>query len=279
MNEKISQAIGRNKALYAVAFLIFAVVSVTFFYIHSLSLDSTQSLRQAWGSAYQIMALFGGVVGLCISRKWGGYKSLVGKAIFFFSIGLLLQSLGQSVNSYYNYFQNQTIPYPSFGDVGFMGSVFAYIAGSVFLARATGFQLSIRSIKGKFFAIGIPLVVLVLSYSYFLQKYIFDWTNSIKIFLDFGYPFGQAFFVSMALLALIMSREYLGGVMKRPLMFIVVALMFQYISDFTFLYQANAGTWYVGGVNDFLYFISYFLMALALINMGSVFKSISTKEA
>jgi hypothetical protein len=279
MNEKISQAIGRNKALYAVAFLIFAVVSVTFFYIHSLSLDSTQSLRQAWGSAYQIMALFGGVVGLCISRKWGGYKSLVGKAIFFFSIGLLLQSLGQSVNSYYNYFQNQTIPYPSFGDVGFMGSVFAYIAGSVFLARATGFQLSIRSIKGKFFAIGIPLVVLVLSYSYFLQKYIFDWTNSIKIFLDFGYPLGQAFYVSMALLALIMSREYLGGVMKRPLMFIVVALMFQYISDFTFLYQANAGTWYVGGVNDFLYFISYFLMALALINMGSVFKSISTKEA
>ena len=34
-----------------------------------------------------------------------------------------------------------------------------------------------------------------------------------------------------------------------PFVFLIVALIFQYISDFTFLYQANAGTWYVGGLN------------------------------
>ena len=54
----------------------------------------------------------------------------------------------------------------------------------------------------------------------------------------------------------------------------MIALMFQYLSDFTFLYQANAGTWYVGGLNDFLYFISYLMMTLSLFIIGSTFDKI-----
>ena len=277
MKDNMSHSMGKNKTTTTIAIVIFAAISAWYLQIHMHALADTESVRQLWGSIYQIMAIFGGIVGLVVSRHWGGYKSLIGRAVLFFSIGLLLQSFGQSVDSYYNYFHNQQIPYPSLGDIGFMGSVLAYIEGAYLLMKASGFRFSVKSLKGKFFAIALPIVILVTCYFFFLQGYVFDWTNKIKILLDFAYPLGQAFYVSLALLVLLMSRNFLGGVMKRPITFLVVALIFQYISDFTFLYQANAQTWYVGGLNDYLYFCSYFLMALSLINMGGLFKVI--KEA
>jgi len=227
-------------------------------------------MRQAWGSAYQVMALFGCIVGLIASKKWNGYKSLIGKAILLFSIGLLLQSFGQSVNSYYNYFENQAIPYPSLGDIGFMGSVIAYIGGAWLLLKASGFQVSARTLKKRLIAIVIPVIILISSYLFFLHGYVFDWSHPIKVILDFAYPLGQATYISIVLIAYLTSLNYNLGAMKWPLFFLLIALAFQYLSDFTFLYQANAGTWYVGGANDFLYFTSYFLMALALLIMGGV---------
>ena len=245
--------------------------------LHSSARFESYITGTAWGSTYQVLAILGGIVGLFVAKRWG-FKSLLGKAILFFSIGLLLQSFGQTVDSYYNFFLNATIPYPSLGDVGFMGSVFAYIIASVFLLKATGIKVSIKSVKGKAIVIGLPLIVLVTCYFFFLQGYQFDWTNKIKIFLDFGYPLGQAAYVSIALMAYLMSKNYFGGTLRLPVVFLIIALVFQYVSDFTFLYQANANTWYVGGLNDFMYFISYTIMTLALIYIGGVHKAIIDQE-
>ena len=270
MKSTFLHSLFKNKFQIWSALSIFVIISSWFLYIHTLDFNSSLRIRQAWGSLYQIMAVFGGVIGLAVSNKWGGNKSLLGKAIMFFSIGLLLQSFGQSVDSYYNFFKNATIPYPSLGDLGFMGSVVAYIAGAAYLMKATGFGFSIKSLKGKAVAVLIPLIILIGCYFFFLQGYQFDWTNKLKIFLDFAYPLGQATYVSIALLAYLMSRNYFGGILRRPVVFLILALILQYISDFTFLYQANANTWYVGGINDFLYFLSYTLMALSLIYIGGI---------
>ena len=272
-----AQTVKNNKFLYQLTFALFIALTLWYFYIHQIGLDGTLTIRQFWGSTYQILAILGGITGLFVARTWG-YKSLFGKAILFFAIGLLLQSFGQTVDSFYNFFLNATITYPSLGDLGFMGSVFAYIIESVNLLKATGIQVSIKSVKGKALAICIPLVILVTCYFFFLQGYQFDWTNKLKIFLDFGYPLGQATYVSIALLAYISSKNYFGGTLRLPFVFLIVALIFQYISDFTFLYQANAGTWYVGGLNDFMYFISYTIMTLALIYFGGVHKAILDQD-
>ena len=256
--------------------LLFALLAGWYVYIHFLDFNQTEHIRQIWGSSYQILAIFGAIVGFGVSHRWGGYKSVIGRAAFYFSLGLLLQTFGQSVSSYYNFIQGESIPYPSLGDVGFMGSVFAYIAGAYFLLKATGFTISSRSVRGKVLAILLPIVILAGSYFLFLQGYQFDWTNKLKIFLDFGYPLGQAVYVSMALLAFLMSQKYLGGIMKKPLLLLIAALVFQYISDFTFLYQSNAGTWTVGGINDCMYCISYFLMALSLLSLGATFNKIKS---
>jgi hypothetical protein len=274
MENNTSSVLKTDQLQYAVALVLFLFITIWYYYIHGIDTSSSEPVRQLWGSAYQIMAIFGGFVGLSVAGKWG-YRSLIGRAVMFFSIGLLLQSFGQSVSSYYNFFANQAIPYPSLGDIGFLGSVLAYIAGAYTLLKSTGFKYSIKSVKGKFLAIGVPLVLLVSSYWFFLRGYQFDWSNQVKIFLDFGYPFGQAIYVSIALMAYLISRNYLGGIMRRPIVFFIFALALQYFADFTFLYQANAGTWHVGGLNDFYYFCSYGLMAFALINIGSVRQKIA----
>jgi hypothetical protein len=270
MKEHAASILHKDKWLYAIAVVLFIAITGWYLYIHSFELSITERLRQAWGSVYQAMALFGCIIGFMASRKWDGYRSLIGKAIIFFSIGLLLQSFGQSVDSYYNFFANATIPYPSLGDIGFMGSVIAYIGGAWLLLKATGFQVSAKSLNKKLTAIIIPLIILISSYLLFLHGYVFDWSNPIKVILDFAYPLGQAIYISIVLIAYLTSINYSLGAMKWPLFFLLIALAFQYLADFTFLYQANAGTWHVGGANDFLYFVSYFLMSLALLVMGGV---------
>ena len=267
-----------NDSLFAVAFTLFVIISAWFMYLHTTPGADTEFNLKVWASSYQIVAAFGGIAGLFIANKWGGTKSLMGRSIIFFSVGLLLQVFGQSVNSYHNIFQDQQIPYPSFGDIGFMGSVISYICGAYVLMKASGLRFSVRSISGKFYGIVIPIAVLVCSYFFFLKGYVFDWTNVPKVILDFAYPFGQALYVALAALAFLISRNFLGGIMKNPILFLIFALVFQYFSDFMFLYQANAGTWYAGGLNDFMYFLSYFLMTLALISMLKAFLAIHNEK-
>ena len=57
-------------------------------------------------------------------------------------------------------------------------------------------------------------------------------------------------------------------------MFFIVALVGQYVADFTFLYQSSRGTFVGGGIDDYLYLFSYFLMSVALIQLALTFKRI-----
>ncbi len=252
--DKTTSSLSMDKVLIA----LYIIVAAWFLYLRvflNFDLDSTQASLKIWASSYQIIALFGGIVGI-------------------FALGLLFQVFGQSFNSYLNVLEHVDIPYPSIGDIGFFGSVVSYIIGAYFMLKSVGFKFSFNSIKGKLIAVIIPLVILIGSYLFFLRGYEFDWSSPLRIFLDFGYPFGEAIYVSIAIMAFLVSQNYLGGIMKKPILFLIFALFFQYLCEFTFLYQANAGTWYAGGINDFMYFTSYFIMSLALIKLGSVFYKI-----
>jgi len=265
----------KSKALYVFPVLVFAFFLAWWLYLRQFDVDSTRDMRQLWGALYQVLALYGGIVGLFISKKWGGWRSLMGRAVLAFSVGLLLQVFGQSYSSYYVYhYVVESPPYPAIGDIGFFGSVIAYIYGVILLARLSGTGNRMKQLGNKVIAIIIPLAAMGVSYFYFLRGYEFDPAAKLMTFLDFGYPLGQALYVSIAVVALLMSAKILGGIMKRPLLFLIFALLFQYFSDTFFLYQAHMGTWYVGNINDFLYCTSYFIMGLAIINIGSAFNRI-----
>ncbi len=227
----------------------------------------------AWGATYQIIALFGAVLGFTVAQSWGGWKSRLGRATIVLALGLLFQSIGQAISSYYVY-TTGNIPYPSLGDIGFFGSVLFYIWASLILARLSGVLVSMRAFSKKLEALFIPLILLVASYMIFLNGQELDWSQPLTVLLNIGYPLGQAFYVAIALLTFYMSKDVLGGVMKIPILLFLVALIAQYVSDFTFLYQAVRGLYIPEGLNDIMYFVSYFLMTIALIDLGQVFKRI-----
>jgi len=202
----------------------------------------------------------------------------MGKSLIFFASGLGFQELGQLTYSYYIYVLNIEVPYPSFGDIFYYGSIIFYILGVLYLAKASGVQVSLKSVKGKINALLIPIVILLLSYYVFLQGYEFDWSQFLTIILDFGYPLGQAIYVSLAFLIYLLTRGVLGGLMRPKILFVLVALLAQYLADWTFLYQASRGTWSVSGINDYMYFFAYFLMALALIQFDTVYKKLHEKK-
>lgn len=227
--------------------------------------------NDAFTLAYPILTLIGGMAGWMYSKKWGGFKSTLGSAIAFFSLGLLAQFLGQVLYSYYIFIVGVEVPYPSVGDISFFASVIFYIIATFKLAKVSGIQLTFTSIRGKLQAFIIPLAVLILSYVLLLKGYEPDFTNKVILFLDFGFPIGQVIYVSVAVLALLISKEILGGIMRKPIMLLIFALIFQYIADFAFSYQFAHGTVYTGDVLDLLYTVSYFLMAVSLVSIGNMF--------
>ncbi len=223
---------------------------------------------------YFLLPLYGGYVGLQTAKLWGGSKSAVGKAILGFALGLLLQVFGQLCYAYYLLFVGKDVPYPSIGDLGFFGSIFCYIYAVYQLAQASGSRFSLKSISYKLISLFLPFVLLAISYVVFINGQVLDTTNLVKLILDLGYPLGQSVYISLALLALILSGKYLGGMLKLAVLIILFGLITQYIADFMFLYEASRGIWEAGQINDLVYLTAYFLTALGIAQFYKAFNEI-----
>ncbi len=255
---------------------LFTFLVVWWVIIQLVDSDAALFSADAWADVYQVMAITGGVLGLAASFNWGGTKSLIGKALIAFSVGLLLQAFGQSVYAYYAIFKDVEVPYPSLGDVGFFGSIPFYIYGAYLMARVSGFHVSLKSYRGKILAFLIPSAMLVMSYVMFLRGYDISEVPLIQILLDFGYPFGQAMYVSLVLLVYFTSRNLLGGVLRKPFQILFIAVFIQYLADYFFLYLSSRELWTVGGFNDLMYLTAYFVMTYAILSFNKAYKTITS---
>ncbi len=253
--------------------LLSVVVLFVFFILWWGSLQlraSSDDARQLFAACYGVVALWGGMWGLRSSNKWGGLKSVFGKAIFLLACGLFAQEFGQLAYSYYIYARHIDVPYPSIGDIGYASSVGFYIAGAVLLARTAGVKLGLKTFANKLQAVLIPTALVAFSYILFLRNYTFDFSAPLTIFLDFGYPLGQALYVSIAILTFSLSRKVLGGVMRPRILLLLAGFVLQYLADFVFLYQNSQNLWQVGRINDAMYLVSYTIMAFSLIELGVI---------
>lgn len=230
-----------------------------------------------FAATYGIVSLLGGIWGLQLSKKWGGRKSTIGKAIIMLSLGLLAEEFGQIIFSYYNIFLKVDIPYPSIADLAFFSNIPFYVVGIILLGTAAGIKFSLKKFSSKLQLILFPVIGLSLSYYFFLKGYTFDWSQPLKIFLDFGYPLGQALYISLAILVYSLSSKLLGGIMKMPIIFIIVGFITQYIADYNFLSQNSKHTWVNGEYGDYLYLIAYFIMSLGIFEFGSVVNKLKNK--
>ncbi|OGC38513.1 hypothetical protein A3K42_00755 [candidate division WWE3 bacterium RBG_13_37_7] len=250
--------------------LVFVLYMLAWLYINFLVADKESMLFNYFTDSYGIIAAIGGIAGFFAAKKWGGIRSVVGRSVVYFSLGLFFQFLGQVSYAIYFYVYHIDNPYPSFGEVFYFGSIPIYIMAVLNLANAAGFKASFKGICNRIFAVLIPLGMMGVSYYLFLKDYVMDPSNMLVIFLDFGYPLGQAIFTALAIMAYLYSRETLGGVMKRYVIFILLSLVAQYVADSYFLVDTMRETWSAGGVSDLLFLISYFLMGLAVLKFGDI---------
>lgn len=234
--------------------------------------------QQTWFSdSYWILPLICGVIGLSAAKRWGGFKSVFGKAVTFLSIGLLAQFFGQVVYTFYAHVQHVDAPYPSVGDIGFFGAVIAYILGAYYLSKTVGASVLTAKATTKLIAILLPLALLAGSYYIFLNGYEYNSSNILVTFLDFGYPLGQAIYVAIALMAYLLSRNMLGGVMRSKILLVLGALVIQYVADFLFLFRFSRETYTPGGITDFVYLLAYLVMGLGLISLIGAYNTILNK--
>jgi len=241
---------------------------------------SKQGLSVQWfEGVYGLLALTGSIIGFITARKWGGYKTILGRALLFFSFGLLAQEAGQLILNYYIYVSKIQIPYPSLGDIAYFGSTLSYLTGAYFLTKAVGVRFSLKAVKYRVIALLVPVVLIAASYWIFLHNHQYDWHKPVTVFLDTAYPVGDAGYISLAIVAFLLSRKMLGGIMKLGLLILIAALILQYIADFTFLYQSNRGTYMAGNYDDLFYLISYFVTTSAIIKFYTTYKHLKVRAA
>ncbi len=265
----------KNKLQILVSLILIGYVGWWVSFQHVL--DAQGNSTQWFGRTYGVIALIGAIIGFITARRWGGFKTILGKALFFLSLGLLAQEAGQLILAYYINVAKIQIPYPSWGDVAYFGSTLSYICGAYYLTKAVGVKFTIKTNRYKIIAFIIPAILLIASYWVFLHNHQYDWHHPVTVFLDVGYPLGDAVYISMALIAYLLSRKILGGIMKAGALIIILALFAQYIADWTFLYQSSRATYVPAGYDDLFYLISYFVMATALIRFQAVYGDLKQK--
>jgi hypothetical protein len=215
-----------------------------------------------------VLAFVGGVMGLFVSRHWGGRKSAVGKAIQLMSIGTISWSLGNFVWSYYTFFLHTDIPYPSLADVGYISAVPLWMIGVFYLSKATGAKYSLKKKSGQFYLIILPIITFVISY-YLLVTVarggqITSGGGFLKTFFDFAYPLGDVIIITIALLMYGLSFRYLGGNYKWPVLITLIGYLVMFSADFTFSYTTTIGTYYNGSYPDMLFAAAMFVISFGI---------------
>lgn len=255
-----------SSTLFLIANFIFGFYAVWWILLQ-LFIRPDNILYDAMASTYFVLALYGAICGLTTSLLWGGLKTLLGKAIFMFALGLLTQVFGQIAYSYYTSILKVN-PYPSIGDAGYFGTIFFYILGAFFLAESSGIKLNLQLFRRRLIAILVPIVMVSFAYFLFLQDYKFDFSNPIKTLLDFGYPLGEAIYVSIAILIFVLSRTVLDGIMRSKALMLLIALFVQFLMDYLFILDYE--NYYSGNYIEFLSLLAYYCMTIALLNLRSI---------
>ena len=220
-----------------------------------------------------IIPLTGGILGLRNAVLWGGIKSMMGRSSLFLSLGLLAWGIGNIVWTYYIFFTATEVPYPSFADFGYILSPLFFLFGIRGLFRVVGAHFSLRSAKGKLLIFIIPLLVILISV--YLLIYVarggvlvHDSGSYIKLFFDLLYPLSDIAILTMISLIYFLSRDFLGGRYKAPILIIFFGFVLFYASDFSFSYTTTIGTFYNGSFTDFLFTTTMFIISMGIVMLS-----------
>ncbi len=226
-----------------------------------------------FGLIFGFIPLVGGIIGIKNAIAWGGIKSTMGRAVGGLSLGLISWAIGGLIWAYFN-FTGIEVPYPSLADVAYLISWPLWTIGAIYLARATGAQISLQKIKGQAALFLVPLFVIIVSY-YLLFNVarggVIDLSGGgLKLFFDLAYPIGDIVILSISLLVFGLSFKYLGGRYHKPIILLLAGFVVNYLADFMFSWQTTLGTFYVAGSADLLFMTAMTLMSVGVIGLNPI---------
>lgn len=265
----------KNINIYQKIFSVYLLGIVLLWIAVQMHGSKTASINYWYSFMFGLTPLFAGAIGMYQSKIWGRLKSLMGRAVFFISLGLVLWGLGESIWSYYNFFRHVPAPYPSLADIGFAPSVFFWILGAFFLAHASGAWLLLkRSLKAKIFATVAIAVLMVISYYLLIRLargnvLVPKGETSLKIVLDVAYPLGDFLAATFAFVVATLSFKYLGGLYRPAIWAVLAGLATMYVADTIFSYTTTVGSYFNGDWGDLLLFLGLFLLSFGVLGLAT----------
>lgn len=255
-----------------VIFVYFLALSIWWFSIQSRGLVDT-SENYYYGLIYGLLPMLGGLIGVYNARKWGFFRSYLGKSLLFLSFGLMTWSVGNIIYAYYNLVESIEVPYPSIADFIYILSWPLWAIGLVNLLRTTGMRFRLRVLKDKLLLFIIPVLVFLSSY-YLLfviarQNTLTMSDDILKLVFDIGYPAGDVIVLTITLLICSFSINYLGGLFKRAIVLILIGFLINYAADFSYAYFTTQGTFYVAGGVDYAYTVIMFILCLGITQLNT----------
>jgi len=215
-----------------------------------------------------IIPLIGGFAGIKNSLGWGSFKSVLGRAVLSISLGILTWSGGMVIWNYYLFFTTVEVPYPSLADAIFIFSWPLWIYGLFQIAKVIGVRFALRDLSGKrtLFFLSVVAVLLSVYFSFGLAR---DWSISwdegiLKLFFDLFYPIGDVVILTLILPIYWLSRRFLGGIYRVPILLLLFGFILNYIGDVIFTLTTTTETYFNGHFSDFLYTTSMFILALGV---------------
>jgi len=255
--------------------LVSYVFLVIFWILLFLSGEKTSFYNYLYSFLFGLIPLVGGFMAMLNAKMWGGFKSSVGKAVFFLGLGLFCWGSGEAIWSYYNFFVGEPAPYPSLADLGFAPSIFFYGLGAIYLSHATGAKFGLRNPYAKVFVTVAPFLLLALSYYLFVTVarggiLVPPDETPLKTILDIAYPLGDFLALAISIIISGLSFKYFGGRYLFDIISILLGLAVMTIADAVFSYTTTVGTFYNGQFGDLLLTTGLFLLTFGALGFYKV---------
>lgn len=237
--------------------------------------SKTENINYWYSFLFGLIPLVTGLIGMVKSAIWGRFRSALGRAMFFISLGLFCWGFGESIWAYYNFFQNDPAPYPSIADIGFAPSIFFWFVGTAYLAKASGAWLSLRrSQRAKLYTLLSIAVVSALSYYLLIHVARNDvlvpvGENALKTILDIVYPLGDFLAANLACIVLVLSFKYLGGLYRPAIAAVLAGLITMFIGDVVFSYTTTTGSYFNADWGDLILCAGLFLLSFGVLGFAT----------
>jgi hypothetical protein len=202
-------------------------------------------------------------IGIDMARKFT-LNGAVGRSLLFIALGMVSWGVGEATWFYYNVVLKTEIPYPSLGDVGFLGLIPLAAYGLFCLWRSLTIKFDAKT---KIKALIIPIPVFAFTYYVFIYSKLSESTDLLTKALNVAYPLGDAILLSFTILILFSIK---GSKLFRPIAIICLGFIVEAVADFLFSWGTAAGIYYVGWIFDTLFVAAFCILGIGLYYMKDV---------